>query len=63
MLAVPRGTKLTEHIIIGTPGKVLDWATRYRFFDLNNISVFVLDEADVMISTQGHQDQVIRIKK
>lgn len=28
-----------------------------------NFQVFVLDEADVMIATQGHQDQSIRIQK
>lgn len=60
---MPTGTKLTEQIIIGTPGKVYDWGIRYRFFDLKNITVFVLDEADVMIATQGHQDQCIRIHK
>ncbi|KAG8039699.1 hypothetical protein G9C98_000428 [Cotesia typhae] len=60
---VPRGSKISDHIIIGTPGKVLDWALKYRFFDLSKISVFVLDEADVMIATQGHQDQCIRIHK
>lgn len=60
---VPRGTKLTEHIIIGTPGKVVDWAIKYRYFDLSKITVFVLDEADVMIATQGHQDQSFRIHK
>ena len=27
------------------------------------LQVFVLDEADVMIATQGHQDQSIRIQK
>ncbi|KAL7306605.1 DEAD-box helicase Dbp80 [Trichogramma pretiosum] len=58
-----RGTKLSDHIIIGTPGKVLDWAIKFKFFDLKKISVFVLDEADVMIATQGHQDQCIRIHK
>ncbi|PNF43328.1 DEAD-box helicase Dbp80 [Cryptotermes secundus] len=60
---IPRGTKLKEHIIIGTPGKVVDWGVKYRFFDLGKISVFVLDEADVMIATQGHQDQSFRIHK
>lgn len=60
---VARGAKLTEHIIIGTPGKVLDWGVKYRVFDLSKITVFVLDEADVMIATQGHQDQCIRIHK
>lgn len=60
---LPRGTKLNDHIIIGTPGKTLDWSLKYRFFDLSKITVFVLDEADVMIDTQGHQDQCIRIHK
>ena len=52
---VPRGTKIKEHIIIGTPGKVLDWLTKLRVLDVRNLKVFVLDEADVMIATQGHQ--------
>lgn len=60
---VASGEKLTEHIIIGTPGKILDWGVKYRFFDLKKIKVFVLDEADVMIATQGHHDQCIRIHK
>ncbi|XP_014258346.1 DEAD-box helicase Dbp80 isoform X1 [Cimex lectularius] len=60
---LPKHTKIDEHIIIGTPGKVLDWATKYKFFDLSKITVFVLDEADVMIATQGHQDQSFRIRK
>ena len=58
-----RGSKISDHIIIGTPGKVLDWSLKFRFFDLKQIRVFVLDEADVMIATQGHQDQSIRIHK
>lgn len=60
---IPRGSQLGDHIIIGTPGKVLDWSLKYRFFDLKKIRVFVLDEADVMIATQGHQDQSIRVHK
>lgn len=59
----PRGTVLTEHVIIGTPGKVLDWSLKFKIFDLKQIGVFVLDEADVMIDMQGHQDQCIRIHK
>ena len=63
---VARGSKITDNIIIGTPGKViyisyiapkiklqvLDWSLKFRFFDLSKITVFVLDEADVMIATQ-----------
>jgi len=54
---------LNDHILIGTPGKLLDWGTKLRCFDLTKVEVFVLDEADVMIATQGHQDQSIRIHK
>ncbi|XP_033642153.1 ATP-dependent RNA helicase DDX19A-like [Asterias rubens] len=58
-----RGTKLTDHIVIGTPGTMLDWSLKFKFFDLSKVGVFVLDEADVMIATQGHQDQSIRIQR
>jgi len=34
-------------MIVGTPGKVLDWATKNKCFDPKNIKVFVLDEADI----------------
>ncbi|RWS08589.1 DEAD-box helicase Dbp80-like isoform X1 [Dinothrombium tinctorium] len=54
---------IDKHIIFGTPGKVMDWALRYRCFDIKKIKVFVLDEADVMIDTQGHRNQSIRIHK
>lgn len=60
---IARNAKITDHIIIGTPGKILDWALKFRVFDVKKIRVFVLDEADVMIATQGHQDQCIRIHK
>uniref|UniRef100_A0A1B0ARH7 RNA helicase n=1 Tax=Glossina palpalis gambiensis TaxID=67801 RepID=A0A1B0ARH7_9MUSC len=56
-------TMLSEHIIIGTPAKLVDWCLKFRIFDLTRIKVFVLDEADIMIRTQGHHDQCIRIHK
>ncbi|XP_064459805.1 ATP-dependent RNA helicase DDX19A-like [Ornithodoros turicata] len=58
-----RGHTITEHVILGTPGKIIDWALKFKFFDLNKVKVFVLDEADVMIAQQGHHDQSIRIHK
>ncbi|XP_017160207.1 ATP-dependent RNA helicase DDX19B isoform X2 [Poecilia reticulata] len=58
-----RGSKLQEQIVIGTPGTMLDWCNKFRFIDPKKIRVFVLDEADVMIATQGHQDQSIRIQR
>ncbi|CAB1314548.1 unnamed protein product [Coregonus sp. 'balchen'] len=58
-----RGTQLQEQVVIGTPGTMLDWCLKFKFIDPKNIKVFVLDEADVMIATQGHQDQSIRIQR
>ena len=60
---VPRGSKLNDHILIGTPGTVGDWAMKLKVFDMRQIKCFVLDEADVMIATQGHQDQSIRLQR
>ena len=60
---VSRGQKVTDHIIFATPGTLLDWILRNRALDPKKIKMFVLDEADVMIAQQGHQDQSIRIHK
>ena len=37
----PRGTKLTQQIVIGTPGTTLDWALKLKFFDPKLIKVCV----------------------
>ncbi|XP_056305283.1 ATP-dependent RNA helicase DDX19A [Danio aesculapii] len=58
-----RGIRIKEQIVIGTPGTVLDWCIKLKLIDPKKIKVFVLDEADVMIATQGHQDQSIRIQR
>ncbi|NWJ04446.1 DDX25 helicase, partial [Crypturellus undulatus] len=57
------GARLTEQIVIGTPGTVLDWCFKRRLLDLKQIRVFVLDEADIMIDTQGFSSQSIRIQR
>lgn len=54
---------IRDHVVFGTPGKVLDWGLRNRRFDLKQITVFVLDEADVMINIQGHRQQSLMIRK
>lgn len=54
---------LEEQIIIGTPGTTLDWCFKQRVLDLTKISLFVLDEADIMIDTQGLSCQSIRIHR
>ena len=46
------------------PGTVFfDQVMRYCLFYLKKVAIFVLDEADIMISQQRHQDQNIMIKK
>ncbi|XP_054652518.1 ATP-dependent RNA helicase DDX19A isoform X1 [Dunckerocampus dactyliophorus] len=60
---VERGSKLQEQIVVGTPGTIQDWCTKLKFIDPKKITMFVLDEADVMIATQGHRDQSIRIHR
>ncbi|XP_014670707.1 PREDICTED: ATP-dependent RNA helicase DDX19B-like isoform X2 [Priapulus caudatus] len=60
---VSRGQKISSQIVIGTPGTVLDWTMKFHVVDLKRVRVFVLDEADVMIATQGHQDQSTRIHR
>jgi ATP-dependent RNA helicase DDX19/DBP5 len=54
--------KITNSIIIGTPGKVNDLITRGSL-PTKSIKVFVLDEADVMLDTQGLAEQTLRIKR
>jgi superfamily II DNA/RNA helicase len=60
---VPRNVPLTEQVIIGTPGTAFDWSSKVNVFNLRKLKVFVLDEADVMIDQQGHQDICCRIVK
>lgn len=52
----------TETVLIGTPGRMTD-AIKYGNIDTKRIKVYVLDEADVMIDTQGHKTQSMRIRK
>ncbi|ORX39433.1 P-loop containing nucleoside triphosphate hydrolase protein [Kockovaella imperatae] len=67
-LAVPgswtRGQKIDKHILIGTPGTLVDMLSRRgTIFDPKHIRVFVLDEADEMVAMQGLGDQTSRIQK
>ena len=62
-LSVSPGHKVTDHILFATPETMLDWIFRHKAVDPRKIKMFVLDEADVMIAIQGHQDQSIRIHK
>ncbi|CAN2388106.1 DEAD (Asp-Glu-Ala-Asp) box helicase 25 [Pristimantis euphronides] len=58
-----RGSKIEAQIVVGTPGTMMDWCFKLRLFDVCNIKVFVLDEADVMIGLQGYSDHSVRVKR
>ncbi|KAM4720724.1 LOW QUALITY PROTEIN: ATP-dependent RNA helicase DDX19A-like [Rhinophrynus dorsalis] len=57
------GHKISEQIVIGTPGTVLDWCTKLHLIDPKKIQVFVIDDADAMIAVPGLQDQCIRVQR
>lgn len=57
-----KGQKCDAHIVIGTPGKVVDWLKR-KLINAKTIRVFVLDEADNMVEEGGHRANSLLIKK
>lgn len=66
-LAIPgndlaRGEKLTAQIVVGTPGKVENLIKKKQL-DTNEIKIFVLDEADVMVAEDGMRERSVLIKK
>ena len=54
--------KVDAHLIVGTPGKVVDWLKR-KYINAKTIKVFVLDEADNMVEEGGHRANSLLIKK
>ncbi|KAI9189419.1 RNA helicase required for poly(A+) mRNA export [Blastocladiella emersonii ATCC 22665] len=49
------------HIVVGTPGRILDLAQR-RAISLSKVKILVVDEADSMLSAQNLGTQASRIK-
>jgi ATP-dependent RNA helicase RhlE len=56
-----QGIKRNPHIIIGTPGRIIDHIQQ-KTLHLNNISILVLDEADRMLD-MGFKPQINQILK
>lgn len=56
-----RNRKFDGHIIVGTPGTVLDMIRR-RSIESRHMKILVLDEADNMLDQQGLGDQCKRVK-
>jgi len=48
------------HVVVGTPGRVLDMIQNRRALRTDHIKMFVLDEADEMLS-RGFKDQIYNI--
>ncbi|KAJ3215163.1 translation initiation factor eIF4A, partial [Clydaea vesicula] len=48
------------HVVVGTPGRVFDMIYNRRAFRTNELKMFVLDEADEMLS-RGFKDQIYEI--
>jgi len=56
-----KGQRLTGHVIVGTPGTVIDLLRR-RALESRGLQIIVLDEADNMLDLQGLGDQCKRVK-
>ena len=59
---IEKGQKCNAHVIVGTPGKIVDWLKR-KIIVTKNIKVFVLDEADNMVEEGGHRANSLLAKK
>jgi len=49
--------RFNQNIIIGTPGKIHDVVGK-RQLDLSRVKIFILDEADSLVETQGFIEQM-----
>ncbi|KAK4225356.1 ATP-dependent RNA helicase DBP5 [Podospora fimiseda] len=59
--AVSREFGVKASIVVGTPGTVMDLVRR-RQFDVSQLKVLVIDEADNMLDQQGLGEQCVRVK-
>lgn len=60
--SLERGKSTNAHILVGTPGIVMDLIRRKQI-NVSKVKVFVLDEADNMLEAQGLGDQCVRVKR
>ncbi|KAG0137701.1 P-loop containing nucleoside triphosphate hydrolase protein, partial [Tuber indicum] len=56
------GQTMDAHIVVGTPGTVLDLIQRKQL-PVEHLKVFVLDDADIMLDLQGLSEQCLRVKR
>lgn len=60
--SIEREKAVEAHVVVGTPGTVLDLIKRRRF-NVREMKVLTLDEADNMLDQQGLGEQCVRVKK
>ncbi|KAL1232536.1 ATP-dependent RNA helicase DDX19A [Trichinella spiralis] len=46
----PHDQQITDQVIIGTSGTVIRWLHQLKCFDPKKLSIFILDEADLMLN-------------
>jgi ATP-dependent RNA helicase DDX19/DBP5 len=59
--SISRETGVRANVVVGTPGTVMDLIRR-RQFDVSQLKIMVIDEADNMLDQQGMGDQCVRVK-
>lgn len=60
--SIPRDGRVKTSVVCGTPGTVMDLIRR-RQFDVSQLRVLVIDEADNMLDQQGLGEQCNRVKQ
>lgn len=60
--SISRETGVQANVVVGTPGTVMDLIRR-RQFDVSQLKLLVVDEADNMLDQQGMGEHCIRVKK
>ncbi|KAL2020922.1 hypothetical protein VTK56DRAFT_7809 [Thermocarpiscus australiensis] len=59
--SISRDAGIKASVVVGTPGTVTDLIRR-RQFDVSQLKVLVIDEADNMLDRQGLGEQCLRVK-
>lgn len=59
---VPTSEISTAHMVVGTPGTVAQWLQR-RYINTSSVKIFVLDEADEMVSNKFLGKATLEIKE
>lgn len=60
--AIDRATGIKGSVVVGTPGTCMDSIKR-RQFDVTQLKMLVIDEADNMLDQQGLGEQCLKVKK